>query len=121
MNSRILKKLCKRAEKYTKAFKHLERLDEGNDPVSITKFDRKHKEKWCRPKSVSSNYVYLWPGTISYGSMSGGYEPEWEDTPAYFILKEIYFWDHQKWDQNGYKYHGVKRPTPSLIFSYFGI
>ncbi|HHY0551906.1 TPA: hypothetical protein ACVU5P_004225 [Vibrio parahaemolyticus] len=121
MNSRILKKLCKRAERYAKAFEGLERLDDGLDPLSITKFDQKHKERWCRPKSVSGNYVYLWPGTVAYGGMSGCYEPEWADTPAYFLLKELYFASHTEWKPDTPKYRGIKNPTPSVIFSYFGI
>lgn len=122
MNSRILKKLCRRAEKYTEAFQGLERVDDGcNDPVSIRKFDRKHKEKWCRPKIVSSNYIQFLFGTPSYGGMSGYYEQEWEDTPAYFILLQIFQDQFIEWGGYGYKYKGPKNPTPSMVFKHFGI
>lgn len=118
MNSRILKKLCKRAEKFSEAFEYLERVDDGsNDPLSILKFDKKHKEKWCRSKTVSS----ILNKTPCYGACSGGYEPEWEDTPAYFILKDRFFNAFTDWNQDGMIYRGPKRPTPSLVFKHFGI
>lgn len=122
MNSRILKKLCKRSEKHPTAFKYLEKVDSGcNDPVESRKFDRKHKVKWCRPKSSRCNYVRFFKNTACYGATSGYYEPEWEDSPAYFILVQLYMDEFTTWDENGAEYQGRKNITPSMVFSHFGI
>lgn len=122
MNSRILKKLCKRSVKHAEAFEGLELVDDGcNDPVQVRKFDRKHKSKWCRTKSVDSDYIEFFNKTLSYGCSSGYYEPEWEDKPAYFHLLDAYFVHFTDWDEHGPIYKGKRKPSVSDVFNHFGI
>ncbi len=37
------------------------------------------------------------------------------------FLKQIYFDAFTEWNEQGCKYYGIKRSTPSMIFSYFNI
>ena len=122
MNSRILKKLCKRAANHKSAFKYLEIITEGNDPVKHRGFDRKHLERW-QGSSNKHGYISFFRNTISFGASSGYYEPEWEDRPAYFILKDLYCESMTDWNEDGPIYTGVtcRKLTPSFIFDYFGL
>ena len=122
MNSRILKKLCKRAAKHVETFKHLELVEDGcGDPVNCKKFDRKHKSKLCRLKSADSDYIIPFNKTIFYGCSYGYYEPEWEDAPAYFHLLDAYYNHFTDWDEHGPIYNWKKKPSVSDVFNHFGI
>jgi len=121
MNSRILKKLCKRAIKFEPAFENLELVDSGcNDPVINRNFDRKHLQRW-RGDINTHGYVDLMKGTISLGCYDGGYEPEWEESPAYDILRMHYVHLHTTYSEFGCEYNGMNKITPSKLFKYFNI
>lgn len=117
-----MKKLCLRAERYPDAFRGLKRITVDNDPMQIKKFDRKHKPFWSPTNKFSKHSISFAKGTVGYGYMSGGYESEWEDNPAYLILVDHYIDEHTNYPEHGSpKYFGKNKITPSVIFKHFNI
>jgi hypothetical protein len=122
MNLRILKKLSKRAapllpllgddrdqfaaehlESYTSVrghdFKHWVRTRSVHpDPFPGTiKYKPKHGRSWVALREPSSPLK----GTLMVGSMSGYYEPEWEEQTAWEALQFIVFNYFTTWNENG--------------------
>lgn len=92
MNKRILKKLCKRAAPLLPLLRdNREQFTVDSewpcDSWSIRGMDRKSYERW-RGKINEHHYFEPLHGTIGVGAMSGYYEPEWDDSPAWIALKD---------------------------------
>ncbi|AXQ93170.1 hypothetical protein LV780_04695 [Cereibacter azotoformans] len=117
MNLRILKKLSKRAAPYLPLLgdtreQFQARSDDDYHGTLIT--DRKHFQRlgsihsdpmpWLQREIITeprcragTRWPFLriypphhpWSGTIMVGAMSGGYEPEWDETDAWDALDDL--------------------------------
>lgn len=117
MNSRILKKLSKKAADLLPTMPdHLdwrwansgEIFDGGEcgDSHQVKSCDRKHQEDWSRrgknnrhPKGGNTHgYMHVIEGTLFRGWTTGYYEPEFECEPLWETLANLYCEAHTDYD-----------------------
>lgn len=127
-NLRILKKLCKRAVPLLPALGYRCKpfpAVKGDNYHGMLIPDQRDCERWpsvhgdligeraagrieprCR-RGTGRPFVMLMrpyhpkPGTPMVGSMSGGYEPEWDESCTWLVLHEIVRWHYAEFDRNG--------------------
>ena len=125
MNPRILKKLSKRADELIQKLDctSAERVfygDEFDPCLRSSKMDKRYVEHW-QGKPNDQGYFRVLLNTIGYGEVSGYYEPEWEDSPAYDLLRGFVIdantdWDNFDCDSGDYPELLITLKTPSQIF-----
>lgn len=114
MNLRILKKLSKRAAPLLAALgdeRGQFRSERGDNCTGLSIRSRKHFERMRsphrdligeghikRPAADGNGYVSMSPpyhprkGTVMVGSVSGYYEPEWDEETAWEALLNLVYW-----------------------------
>lgn len=115
MNSRILKKLSKRADPIVKQLTDMERFvvsrRKGIEGLETRqKVGEKYLERW-KGKPNKHGYFEILDGTVGYGAMQGYYEPEWTDIDAYSLLQDLLADHFTEWDEFKYDYENYPKPT----------
>ena len=148
MNLRILKKLSKRAAPLLLALgdtRQQFKCERDDGELGYIINARKHWQRrrskdntrwdgtpWddriIKPAADGNGFIHIYSpssprkGTINVGRMSGYYEPEWSDTPAWYALKEFVeseFMDFDNWNESESSWPTITRDlsTPSKVFA----
>jgi len=103
MNARILKKLSKRSAPWLPLFgdhrKQFNTEEHGDMPWQLMRCDQKHLFR-INGKFLGHGYFNSFKGTIAVGEMSGYYEPEWYDEPAYSALRDYLVLHFTNWEKH---------------------
>lgn len=120
MNRRILKKLCARAAPLLPQLgdkREQFKVEAGDAPSwTCTRMDRKDLERW--PLMRAAGYFDALPGTIGVGAITGYYDPEWSDEPAYDALAELVWWHFVGLGPDLELLNERRLPNPRAVFQH---